>query len=236
MPARQLPLASRSVPACRPLTWPWLCAARRCRPGGCRGRCRRRAPRPGDAPSHAGRLRRRLRFVADAPMQVAQHRQVGLAQLRRQRGEQRHFGAVGRHGRRRTGRRRCAGRLAGGRLGVSAAVGGGTGVVERRYQFSPAPCASAAYRRYSKAPASTWPSASAKASCVVCAVVVAPLRALTTSMPLPVVCAPRPPRLVICTVVLPLALAPAPLSTRRSLRLALPPSTVPRLSTPPLPT
>ncbi|MCY1212029.1 hypothetical protein D9M72_237560 [compost metagenome] len=78
--------------------------------------------------------------------------------------------------------------------------------------------------------------ASTNALLVVCAVVVAPLRALITSMPLPVVSAPRPPRLVICTFVVPLATAVAPLRMSRSLALALPPSAVPSRSVPPLPT
>ena len=83
---------------------------------------------------------------------------------------------------------------------------------------------------------SASPDGPAKALRVVWAVVVAPLRAATISMPLPVVSAPRPPRLVTCTVVRPLALAPAPSSTRRSLTLALVPRAVPRRSVPPLPT
>src|SRR5437868_8003786 len=61
------------------------------------------------------------------------------------------------------------GGLVGGVVGgsVGGVIGGGTTIaVERRYQFSPAPPASAAYRRYSKAPASTWPPASANASFV----------------------------------------------------------------------
>jgi hypothetical protein len=37
-------------------------------------------------------------------------------------------------------------------------------MAERKYQFSPAPFASAAYRRYSYAPASTWPPARLNAS------------------------------------------------------------------------
>jgi hypothetical protein len=111
-----------------------------------------------------------------------------------------------------------------------------TVVVERRYQFSPVPLASAAYSRYWYAPASTWPPASVNALRVVCAVVVAPLMALITSMPLPAVSPPRPPRLTICTLVVPLAMAVAPLSTSRSLTLLLSPSAVPRRSVPPLPT
>src|SRR6476646_3757173 len=86
----------------------------------------------------------------------------------------------------------CTGGISPGRTG--GVTGGTASVVERRYQFSPAPRASAAWRLYSKAPASTCPPASAKALLVVCAVVVAPLRALITSMPLPVVIAPSPPR------------------------------------------
>jgi hypothetical protein len=71
---------------------------------------------------------------------------------------------------------------------------------------------------------------------LVCAVVVAPLMALITSMPLPAVSAPRPPRLTICTLVVPLAMAVLPLSTSRSVALVLSPSAVPRRSVPPLPT
>jgi hypothetical protein len=71
---------------------------------------------------------------------------------------------------------------------------------------------------------------------VVCAVVVAPPTALINSMPLPLVNAPRPPRLVTCTLVVPLAMAVAPLRMSRSLALALVPSAVPRRSVPPLPT
>ena len=70
---------------------------------------------------------------------------------------------------------------------------------------------------------------------VVWAVVVAPFVAVTTSMPLPLVSAPRPARFVICTVVVPLAEAVAPSSTRRS-DGPVPLSTVPSLSTPLLPT
>jgi hypothetical protein len=154
-------------------------------------------------------------------MEVAKHGQVGLAQLLWQRGEERDLATV------------AAGATA---PGVTACDGVGTVVSERRYQLSPAPLASAACSVYSKAPASTWPPASVKALLVVCAVVVAPLSALTTSMPLPVVCAPRPPRLVTCTVVRPLALAPTPSSTRRSVALLLSPSAVPRRSVPLLPT
>ena len=109
-------------------------------------------------------------------------------------------------------------------------------LVERRYQFSPAPLASPGCSRYSKAPASTWPFCRAKASLVLCAVVVAPLRALTSSMPLPVVSAPSPPRLTTCTVVRPLATALGPLRTSRSLALALSPRKVPRRRRPLLPT
>ena len=121
--------------------------------------------------------------------------------------------------------------------GAGGGGGGGDGITsERKYQFSPAPVASAAYSRYSKAPASTWPAPpSAKAFLVVCAVVVAPLSAVITSMPLPTVWPPRPPRFVICRVVLPLATAVGPLSTRRS-EGPLAPSTVPRRSVPLLPT
>lgn len=71
---------------------------------------------------------------------------------------------------------------------------------------------------------------------MVWAVVVAPFSALTTSMPLPLVSAPRPPRLVICTLVVPLAMAVLPLRISRSLALLLSPSAVPRRSVPPLPT
>ncbi|VTY39360.1 Uncharacterised protein [Xylophilus ampelinus] len=71
---------------------------------------------------------------------------------------------------------------------------------------------------------------------MVCAVVVAPLVALTTSMPLPVVSAPSPPRLVTWRLVVPLATAPGPLRTSRSLTLALSPRAVPIDSRPPLPT
>jgi hypothetical protein len=70
---------------------------------------------------------------------------------------------------------------------------------------------------------------------VVCAVVVAPLSALTTSMPLPAVDAPSPPRLMTCTVVRPLAIALGPLSTSRSLALLLPPRAAPNRSMPLLP-
>src|SRR6476646_1691386 len=113
----------------------------------------------------------------------------------------------------------CTGGISPGRTGgVTGGITGGTAsIVERRYQFSPAPRASAAWRLYSKAPASTCPPASAKALLVVCAVVVAPLRALITSMPLPVVIAPSPPRVAIWTLVVPLAAAEAPSSTSLSL-------------------
>jgi hypothetical protein len=67
-------------------------------------------------------------------------------------------------------------------------------------------------------------------------VVVAPFMALITSMPLPVVSAPSPPRFVIWTFVVPLAMAVQPLRISRSLALALAPSAVPRRSVPPLPT
>ncbi|MCY1216770.1 hypothetical protein D9M72_286570 [compost metagenome] len=52
---------------------------------------------------------------------------------------------------------------------------------------------------------------------------------------MPVVRAPRPPMLVICTFVVPLATALAPLSSTLSLALPLPPRTVPRASVPPFP-
>ncbi|MNM99889.1 hypothetical protein D3C81_1124630 [compost metagenome] len=71
---------------------------------------------------------------------------------------------------------------------------------------------------------------------MVCAVVVAPLSALTTSMPLPVVRAPSPSLLAIWIVVLPLALAAAPSSISLSLTRVLPVSAVPRRKTPALPT
>ena len=71
---------------------------------------------------------------------------------------------------------------------------------------------------------------------VVCAVVFAPFCAVITSMPLPLVSAPRPPMLVICTVVLPLAEAAGPLRISRSEGGPLKYSVVPSLSTPPLPT
>jgi len=64
--------------------------------------------------------------------------------------------------------------------------------------------------------------------------VVAPPMALISSMPLPVVSAPRPPRLVTCTLVVPPAMAVAPLRTSRSVALALVPSAVPRRSVPAL--
>jgi hypothetical protein len=42
-------------------------------------------------------------LVADAPMEIAQHCEVGLPELGRQRREQRHFGSVGGHEHRRAG-------------------------------------------------------------------------------------------------------------------------------------
>ncbi|VTY21604.1 Uncharacterised protein [Xylophilus ampelinus] len=60
-----------------------------------------------------------------------------------------------------------------------------------------------------------------------------PPAALTTAMPLPVVCPPRPFRFVTCTVVVPLAL---PVTSSLSVTLELSPSTVPTRSRPLLPT
>ena len=193
--------------------------------------------------------------VADALVEVAQHGQVALAQLRGQRGVQRRFGAVGRHDHRAqlpvvvgmpaTGVTRAATGATGsppcdGRAQIPVlARAAGIGRVEAVLVGTRVHVAADGRGRLQRGCAlgdRRAAVARVKAFCVVCAVVVAPLRALMTSMPSPVVSAPRPPRLVICTVVRPLAMAVAPSSTSRSLALLLSPSAVPRRSTPLLPT